>query len=182
MTSLRVLFVCTANISRSAYAERRLVHLLGPGTSIAVASAGVPGYPGQPMDPALAVLLAQRGGSAEGHVSQSVTRDLLAGADLVWTMEYSHRLKLLDAWPDLAPRFHGLTQFAEAADRWSGKGGTATGPEAIAEVTALALPDSMTGDVPDPHGRGRRAARACADTLDLALGRILPVLLALEAR
>lgn len=39
--AIRVLFVCTANICRSAYAEVMARHLLGDDPSVEVSSAGV---------------------------------------------------------------------------------------------------------------------------------------------
>lgn len=58
---LRVLFVCTANIARSPYGERRVVQL-SHGETLSVASAGIPGYPGRGMDQEMAAQLRTRGG------------------------------------------------------------------------------------------------------------------------
>ena len=61
---MSVLFVCTANICRSAFAERWAGHLLGGDTSVGVASAGTHGYVDAPMDPPMAEELQARGADA----------------------------------------------------------------------------------------------------------------------
>ncbi len=47
---LRVLFVCTANICRSAYAEVAARHLLGASVAVSFSSAGTHGLPAQPLN------------------------------------------------------------------------------------------------------------------------------------
>ena len=186
MAVLRVLFICTANVARSAYAERRLVHLLGPTASVQVGSAGVPGYPGRPMDDVMAELLVRRGGSSAGHVSRALTGDLVAEADLILTMEFRHHIEIVETWPEASHSCFGLGQFADAADRVAGsslaegQGRRFVLPEPVATVASSVLPDSMTWDVADPHQRGRRAYRRCADSIDEKLERILVVLRELQ--
>jgi len=169
---LRVLFVCTANISRSPYAERRARQVLA-GAPVTVASAGVPGYPGRGMDPEMAAQLRLRGAEPNGHISRSVTREILAESDLVLTFEFAQRMRLLDAWPEFAPRILGLSQFADVCGRLFEPG---TGPLLVTQARTAARPDSMTWDVGDPYRQGADVARACADEIDDVLRRILPVL------
>lgn len=183
MTLLRLVFVCTANIARSAYAEKRLLQLLGPSADVEVSSAGMPGYPGRPMDEAMAAVLERRGGSGAGHVSRSLSAEQALEADLILTMEFRHHIQIVETWPGTAERCFGLGQFADSADRVGdglpnagGLGRRFVVTEPIAEVVANAMPNSMTWDVPDPHKRGRRAYRRCADTIDAGLERIVPVL------
>lgn len=153
-TQLHVLFVCTANISRSPYAERRAAGLLSGCPGIEVGSAGVPGHPGRPMDPLLAAILDEDGIPHEDHVSRCLTADLLADADLVLTFEFAQQLRILDAWPEHAAKVFGMNQYAAGAPV-----------------------NSMTLDIADPYGRGRRAARRAAAEIDDALARMLPRLL-----
>lgn len=160
---LRLLFVCTANISRSAYAERRARMLLGH-QPILVAGAGVPGLPARPMDPAMADQLRQRGGDGEGHLSRCLNEVILADADVVLTFELAQQHRVFEDWPDVAERTFGLGQFADAlsriqdTDRPSG--------DLIARVHEVARPNSMGWDVDDPYKRGRRAAKAAARQID----------------
>ena len=67
--SPRLLFVCTANICRSAYAEVRARQMLGLDAGWAFFSAGVPGTVGREMDPPM--------------VAQAVARARLRGLILV---------------------------------------------------------------------------------------------------
>ena len=171
---LRVLFVCTANIARSPYAERRAIHLLA-GThrlGTVFASAGIPGVPGRPMDPEMAEQLSARGGDQSAHVSRSLTAEIIAQSDLVVTFEFAQRMRILDAWPDAAARVLGLHQVVDAIGRVpSGL----SGQELVQAASRASAPDSMTWDVRDPHRRGRAAARRCADEIDDALAVIVPV-------
>ena len=175
---MTVLFVCTANIARSPYAERRARFLLGDASAPdsgpqEVSSAGVPGVPGRSMDDLLAAELRTRGGDPGGHVSRSVTVDLIEQADLALTFEFTQHMRLIDLAPHRAHCIFGIRQFAAAASRADGVGDLADRVGAIAERTA---PDSMSADVADPHRRGRRTARACADEIDVLLADILPVI------
>lgn len=172
---LRLLFVCTANIGRSAYAERRAAQMLaGSGERhVHVASAGVPGYPDQGMDPPMAAELRARGGDPLGHVSRMLTRDLLEQAHLVLTFEFAHRLRIAETWPDQEPKVFVVRRLADAISRVPSP---AHGFELLDQALAASQPDGLNWDIADPHRRGAKAARACADTIDDALAVILPAL------
>ena len=49
-------------------------------------------------------------------------------------------------------------------------------PKLVATAASIAKPNSMTWDIADPYRRGEKAARECADQLDDALARVLPLL------
>lgn len=174
---LGLLFVCTANISRSPYAERRAAHLLralgAAGEAVVVGSAGIPGYPGRGMDEPMAAEVRQRGGDPTGHVSRSLTTDMLALAEVVVTFELSQRMRILESQPGWAHKLFGLHQLVDAAERTHAD---STGYRLIHELQAAAAPDSMSWDVADPYGRGASAARKAADEIDQALSVIIPVL------
>ena len=172
---LRVLFVCTANISRSPYAERRAALLLAEtgGDRATVASAGIPGVPGRDMDPQMAAQLRVRGVDPNGHVSRSVTHDLLMSSALVLTFELTHRVRLTTTWPDQAIKVFGLRQFADALARVPSPG---RGLELLDQVYAMSRPDGLDADFPDPYRRGAAAARESAAQIDAVLERIIPAL------
>ena len=183
-SALNVLFVCTANICRSPYAEHRARQLLAD-APIAVASAGVPGFPGHDMDDAMAEQLRVRGGDPDAHISRALTSDLVDWADLVLTFEFAQHMRILDAWPDQDVKVMGLLQFVDAAERLGTVVPGITEPPTsqpravptwVAEAASLARPNSMTRDIADPYRRGEKAARECAAQIDDALARVLPLL------
>ncbi|MGI5951070.1 MAG: hypothetical protein ACOX61_04390 [Brooklawnia sp.] len=178
---LRVLFVCTANIARSPYAERRAAQLLTSPT-VEVASAGIPGYPDEEMDTEMASILREQGGADAGHLSRRLTWEMIATADLVLTFELIQQMRVLDAWPDEEGKVLGLMQFADALERVGASGHSLAdrptrGPHPlVVEAARAAKPNSMTWDIADPYGRGAKAARKCAEEIDEVLQRIVPLL------
>jgi len=162
---LRVLFVCTANICRSAYAEVRSRQLLGEGWGIEVSSAGTHGWVDHPMDAYMAAELRARGADPSGFRSRRLTAQIVKDADLILTMEVKHRDFILDEWPGAFKKTYTLHQFADIAS---------AAPDLdmrrlIAEAPRLRKAPGASGDVPDPYGRGADAATACAMQLDALL-------------
>lgn len=168
---LRVLFVCTANIARSPYAEHRARQLVGPDAAVQFASAGVPGTTGRALDALMAQQLTDRGADPAAHLSRPVDADLIAASDLVLTAEFAQRMRLLDAFPERGGRVYGLRQAAQAVTP-----DAPTGHDFLRLLARSAPADSMALDISDPHGRGRRAARDCASELDSLLLTLLPAL------
>lgn len=176
---LRILYVCTANIARSPFAERLAAQRLTGFPTIEVGSAGIPGYPGRPMDADMAeVLHEEYGVSAVDHISRTLTWEMVALSDIVLTFEFGQHMLILDAWPDHAGKVLGFHQFADVAGRLYKPG---TGPNLIAQAVAAAKPNGMTLDVSDPYRRGMAASRACAAEIDAVLDRILPVITGQQA-
>lgn len=162
-----MLFVCTANVARSPYAERRAKVLLHR-VPLAFESAGAPGFPGYPIDEHMAEELRLRGGIPVGHVSRSLTGDLMREADLVLTFEYAQRLRVVDEWPEHRAKVRGLGQFSATLTSLPAP----IHPHELIGVVDADATDSMAWDIEDPHGRGPEAAERCADEIDQALRRI----------
>ena len=114
----RVLFVCTANICRSAYADVVARAVGVPG--VVFASAGTHGWQGAPLDPPMAALV--RAGDPAAHASRRLTRDIAEGADLILAMGQDHRRFILEEFPEL-PRQQvpaaALTPVSIAGSGWS---------------------------------------------------------------
>ncbi|QIK71379.1 hypothetical protein G7070_02610 [Propioniciclava coleopterorum] len=162
----RVLFVCTANICRSAYAD--VVTRAAGIPGIAVGSAGTRGWAGHPMDPPMARQVAAPA-DAGAHVARALTRDLAAAADLILAMGAEHRAHILEEWIDLGPRTFLIGQAArnlELLPPGTPLAGVAPHLWGHRDVA----PDD---EVPDPYRRGEAAAAAAAALIDRHLARVL---------
>lgn len=162
----KVLFVCTGNICRSAFAER-MARSLSDG-SWQYASAGTGALVGSPVDPPMARELEARGGSADGFAAQQVTPELVRDADLVLCMTAAHRAWLVEEVPRALRRTALLTRFAAGlADQ-----PTAVGQELVRAVLD-SRPDSRHADIADPYRRGDEAAATAAREIALQVWRIV---------
>ncbi len=171
---LKVLFVCTANICRSAYAAVRAQQLLAADAPVTVGSAGTHGWVDHPMDAPMAAQARARGADPDAFRSRRLTGALVADADLLLTAESRHRDFVLDEWPAAVRRTFTLQQFAEIADAAPPLDARAL----LAEAHRTRRPARASGDVPDPYGRGPEAAATTAAQLDALLAVILPRLAA----
>lgn len=168
---LRVLFVCTANICRSAYASVRAAHLLGD-SPVQVSSAGTHGWIDHPVDPPMARELAARGADPTGFRSRRLGAGIVQDADLVLTAETRHRDFIIDEWPMAFRRTFTLQQFADIV-----VASPDLDPRSLLEqAPGLRKSARRSGDVPDPYGRGQAAAAECATAVDALLATILPPL------
>lgn len=155
----RVLFVCTANICRSAYAD--LAANAHPHPGIVFASAGVQALTGRPIDPPMAARLGAQV-DATAHRARQLTRAEMARADLVLAMAAEHRRFILEEWPDLGRKTFVLGHVAREIQSLP------------SDVTLAHLADHLwrrrttdpDDDVADPYRRGEEAADAAARKLD----------------
>lgn len=168
---LRVLFVCTANICRSAYAEVVARSWPGAGAEVEFTSAGTHGLPAQPLNRDIAEFLPP-GARGDDFASRKVTRALVDEADLVLTADASHRAFLLEEDPRPFRKVLTLGQFAEAAGR-----SELRGRELIAAVGRQQPPARPEHDVRDPYRRGRAANAEAAARIDELLAIVVPALL-----
>lgn len=177
-----MLFVCTANICRSAFAEALSRHLIegyrqrdGDGREqITVSSAGIHGFVDQPMDEPMAAEAFMRGADPSYFRSRRLTFDMVDAADLVLTAEVAHRTYILDDRPAVFRRMFTFGQFArmlpDLAQDAHGK--------ALLESAKKGLkPASAEDDVADPFGRGPEAASETAAEIERFLSDLLPRLM-----
>ena len=92
---MKILFVCSANICRSALAEVILTKKLEENgiDGVEVSSVGVYDYAGEPRDPMM-VSLARQAGYDMGGVAKFINRQSIDDADLIICMEYHHVVEL----------------------------------------------------------------------------------------
>lgn len=169
-----ILFVCTGNICRSAFAERLASALVSelpaghPARGWRFASAGISGLDGWPMCPEMAAELEERGGSAHGFTAQQLTASLVREAGLILALEPVHRTWILDEWPALVRRTWLLGHAARMAPELDGSGGLV---EALRHHGGRARPED---GIADPYRRGpaaaARAAAAIEDSVRALLG------------
>jgi protein-tyrosine-phosphatase len=164
-----VLYVCTANICRSAYAEVRTRQLALAG--LEAASAGTHGWVDHPMDRHTAAELERRGADPGAFRSRRLTRSLIDDADIVLTATAAHRRFVLEERPGAVKRTFSLGQLAAALGELPPD---AEGVDLLAAARRMRATAVADDDVSDPYGQGPDAAAATAAHLDMLLDRVLP--------
>ncbi|MER5178817.1 low molecular weight phosphatase family protein [Streptomyces sp. NPDC002896] len=162
---IRVLFVCTGNMHRSALAERLLAARLGPGSAVRPESAGTGARHRSGMDPATRRVLEELGGDGEGFASRPLTEELVGEAGLVLGLAREHREAAVRISPLAMRRCFTLKEFVRLADGASG--------DVVAEAAARrGLVGAVPGpedEVEDPWGQPLDVLRACAQEVDRAV-------------
>jgi protein-tyrosine phosphatase len=186
---MRLLFVCTGNVCRSAAAER-LLAVQAPGGAVdalEVRSAGTRALPGQPVHRRTAAALSRRGVPVQGFASRRLSAEDVDAADLILTMTAQHREEVVAVNPRGLRRVFTLREAAALcaqlpADLLAAvppaEGGRALA-EALAEARAVHRRLSGPADIDDPVGGSRRHHARVVDDIDEAL---VPLVAALGAR
>jgi protein-tyrosine-phosphatase len=99
---MNILFVCSANVSRSFLAEVLLTHELSQCglEDISVASAGLYAFPGNSPDPKMVEYLEDMGIPLHGHSARRITSEDVDLADLILVMERDHATIIEGMWPE----------------------------------------------------------------------------------
>jgi protein-tyrosine phosphatase len=192
-TASSLLMVCTGNICRSPMAERiagsGLRRRLGPaaGRRIAVSSAGTHGRDCEPMAPYAAEVLAQAGIDPSGFVARTLTKPVLADADLVLTATRAHRAATVTLLPRVVSRTFTLLEFARlVGDTTVGELDAHPAPSPVGSLARLAAArrgqtapaTSGADDLADPYLGPIDGFRACREALAVALATPLDLLAA----
>lgn len=164
-----VLAVCTANICRSPMMEILLRDQLDR-ERFEVASAGVSGLIGQPMDAMSEMELMRHGLSAATFRSHPVDEYLVGAANLILTATAGHRQRILEDEPRALRRSFTLREFATLCDLVDDEALTAPQLVAAAAARRQGLKGSM--DVKDPYRRPPRVHRETANQIAEAVGII----------
>ncbi|SDL81913.1 dTDP-4-dehydrorhamnose 3,5-epimerase family protein [Tessaracoccus oleiagri] len=170
----KVLFVCTANICRSAYADVVARGRAVPGLEFS--SAGTHALVGEGIDPPMAGHVSS--GDTSAHQARQLTRDLVTDTDLILTMAADHRRWILDEWPMLGRKAFVIGHAARVL------------AQLPPEVTLEGLVDYLWShrssevgdDVADPYRRGPEAAATAARQIDANLDVIVDSLERLGAK
>ena len=182
-----ILVVCTGNVCRSPYLERRLRHELA-GTGIAVESAGTKALAGLEMDDGTRERLDAAGIDASGFRARQLTADRVSRADLVLAAAREHRTAVAQLHPAALRRVFTVSDFADLVD-----GLTVVDPDAdpladvdaswVRQVAAAAarrrgsIVARQSGvDITDPIGGPPSAFGQMAQEVDAALVPIVRAL------
>jgi sulfate adenylyltransferase len=168
-----LLFVCTANICRSAYAE--VVANFRVGDRLAVSSAGTHGWTDHPIEAHMAAEAQTRGLEPTAFRSRRLTRPIIDSADVVLTAEAAHRTFVLQERPAAVRKAFSLGQLASALAEVPHD---TPAEELLAAARRVRPTAHADEDVADPYGRGAEAAAAAAAHIDALLDRVLPRLTA----
>jgi protein-tyrosine-phosphatase len=170
--TLKVLFVCTANICRSPAVELLARRAAPEDSDVVFSSAGTHGVDGGPVNDEIVAAL-PAGLDSTAFRSRALTTALLEDADLVLTMEAAQRAFILDEHPRLFRKVFTLGQFAQAVERAP----TGLGRRALLDHVGTTRGHADPAlDVPDPYRRGAAAAAGCVARLDELLRTVLPAL------
>jgi protein-tyrosine phosphatase len=178
-SSTKILFVCTGNICRSAFAELYLRSVLGSlpyDSDVEVRSAGTMAVVDAPIDPEMSAEAERRGIVPRAHRARQLTGRSLRDADAVMVFEAEHIEWIGAEYPEYLEKVVGLGQAARilrkrpsrAVSSWSALAG---------DVRALSSELLAVDEIADPYGRGRAAAaqaavRICRDIDALCCGLV----------
>ena len=166
----RVLTVCTANISRSPFAERALAHELDS-DRFSVSSAGVMGFDGSGIDPAMANQARRFGIDVRGFQSRRLDQTILTSSDLVLTATRDHRSLVLEIEPSVVQRTFTINEVAFLVETME--------PVAISDlVTNLAMRRHLVQgkdlalDIVDPIGGDYEMYASTAERIQSATSKV----------
>ncbi|MET7420464.1 low molecular weight phosphatase family protein [Dactylosporangium sp. NPDC005555] len=153
-----MLFVCRANLCRSAMAER-----LAQAGGLDAASAGTHAVPDLDMPAFAKDVLVERGADPAGFASRRVDAALLAGADLVLTATRAERAHCVTLAPAATARTFTLRQFGRYLQQLP------PGPTTLRDIARvrgrLQAGAPLDDDLPDPFGAPIGEFRVCAATI-----------------
>lgn len=170
----RVLFICTGNICRSAFAAS--CFSASPMTAgIDIASAGTMAVVGRGIDDAFARIAQSLGADSRGHRARQLTGRILDEADILLVFGPEHRDWILADHSEASERVLALGQAGAVLSRLPDR--AAVPWWSLTETVLARRPVPQPGDwIDDPYGRGEHAARVTAqaitDNLDLLASRV----------
>ncbi|MBW1803895.1 MAG: low molecular weight protein arginine phosphatase [Deltaproteobacteria bacterium] len=117
LEKMNILFVCSANVSRSFFAEMLLRHELSSEgiKNVDVLSAGLLAYQGSPPDPKMLEYLLKIDVPVTLHESRQITGEDVGWADRIIVMERGHAKEIKKTWPGATDKVELLGRYISAA-------------------------------------------------------------------
>lgn len=148
-----ILFVCTANITRSAMAEAIFRHVVAHHApvgvdGIVVESAGVAALVGEKPDAITEDVCDKHDIDVHGHRARQLTSEMIEGVDVVLCLAEEHKRLILSAYPRFKEKVHLLVEYR--------RDGRIRNPS-----------------VDDPTGRSRRQYLKCYKRIEEESARIV---------
>jgi protein-tyrosine phosphatase len=146
---MKMLFICTANVSRSFLAEMLLRHEVDQQNlkDIFVSSAGMNAVPGYPPDSMMIEYLLNQNIRVADHASRQVRQEDVDGADCIFVMEKEQAEEIIRRWPLAAEKVELLGSYVSA--------------------------DSGADDIADPYGRSPYHYRLAQSQISVAIDKIV---------
>ncbi|MDU7486278.1 MAG: hypothetical protein E7K80_11275 [Cutibacterium avidum] len=159
-----LLFVCTGNICRSAFAAASLRARVGDRVGNHVTSAGIRALHGWPMDPGMVRAGTELGLSLGPHEARQVTGRMIAGAAAVVVFDSEHRAWLREEFPEHMSRVVAIGQMVRGLATLPC---TRRVPLAYAVEMAVGGAPSVVDDdwVADPYRCDDDVKLACAERI-----------------
>ena len=151
---MRILFVCTANITRSAMCEAILKKFVSDDNlqdKITIASAGTEALSGGSPDPEAIEICQKHGIDVKDHLARQVEPELLDQADLILCLAESHKERIVEASPTYEEKVFLLKEYAQ-----------------------VVLPDDLS--VNDPTGKAKKEYQKTFEELYGEILRIYPTI------
>jgi protein-tyrosine phosphatase len=171
---IRVLFVCTGNVHRSALAERLLAARLPGGSAVRPESAGTRPWPHSGMDRPTRAVLERLGGDGSDFAPRPLTARLVLESALVLGLAREHREAAVRLAPSAMRRCFTLKEFVRLAGE---PGGDGPRPDGVGDFAAMVAGAAArrghsapvppeADDVADPWGRSPAVLARCAHEID----------------
>ena len=150
---MNILFVCSANVSRSFLAEKLLKRELEKQNikDVSVASAGMNTFDLNEPDQNMVAHLSKMGIPAGEHRPRQISKEDIDWAHIILVMETDHAKKIMDLWPEAKEKLQVFGRFVSA------------GPN--------------IDDIMDPFGRSSYHYRLAQSQITLAIDNFMKMLL-----
>ena len=113
---MNILFVCSANVSRSFLAEKLLRRELEKQNikDVSVASAGLNTFQIKQPDQNIVSYLLKIGIPPGNHRPKQISEQNIDWANIILVMEDNHAKKIMDLWPEAKPKLQVFGKFVSA--------------------------------------------------------------------